>query len=140
MDNTGIIEVGQDFASELCGGTADIYCSLVSDDMESKKLLYKAMTKPDFKLNDCFNKKIAMKDIFCETVLVAGDDGTERQCPRIVIIDAEGKSYQSVSFGVFNALKRIMTIFGEPTWEEPLTIVPVQISKGKNKLTSLEVV
>lgn len=140
IEETGLVEVGQDYGKMLKEPDTESYCSINPTDMDSKRLLYKVMTKPDFKLNDCFNKEIQMVDLFCETVNITGDDGVTRQCPRIVIVDADGKAYQSVSFGVFNSLRRIIDIFGEPHWDEPLTIMPVQISKGKNKMTSLEII
>ena len=44
------------------------------------------------------------------------------------MIDKTGAGYQGVSVGLYNAVKRIVSMFGMPeTWESPLTVEVQQI-------------
>ena len=68
------------------------------------------------------------------------DDKTEQMviAPRIVLIDSDGVSYGCVSGGIYSILKRIISIFGEPsTWEKPKNVEVVQIPSRKNAGTIL---
>lgn len=133
--------VSTDFAASLKESTKESYCSFRPKDVNGKKILYRAMSNPDKKLNDCINIEICATDLYCETITIHNDEtGEDRICPRLVIIDKDGISYQSVSIGVFNSLKRIIQIFGEPTWKDGIHIKPIQVSRGVNKITTLELI
>ena len=56
--------------------------------------------------------------------------------PRVVLIDKTGKGYQAVSVGVYNAVKRIVSMFGNPaTWDTPVTVVPQNVDLGGGQHT-----
>ena len=61
-------------------------------------------------------------------------------CPRIVLIDDKGVAYVSVSLGIFGAVKKLIQVYGMPTWSEPLPIIVKQKTKGVNTLLTLDVV
>ena len=63
--------------------------------------------------------------------------GQQIKAPRIVIIDDNGVGYTCVSIGIFSALKKIFQIFGVPTYSKPLTVIPTQITRGANKILTL---
>ena len=66
---------------------------------------------------------------------------TGELAPRIIIVTADGNSYQCVSIGVYQSLKRIFALFGTPeTWAEPLKIKPVLTSTAKGQVLSLQLV
>lgn len=116
------------------------WVSFKAESHEDKVKLYNAMSNPDKKIADCINSTILLKDVYCEMIpMVNEETGEINNTPRIVLIDKEGRSYQAVSFGVFNALKRIFDVFGTPTYETPLAVKVIQISSGKNKMLSLAV-
>lgn len=116
------------------------WVSFKAESHEDKVKLYNAMSNPDKKLADCINSTILLKDIYVEMIpMVSEETGEIKDTPRIVLIDKDGHSYQAVSFGVFNALKRIFDVFGTPTYETPLAVKVIQISSGKNKMLSLAV-
>ena len=116
------------------------WVSFTADTHEEKVKLYNAMSNPDKKVADCINSTILLKDVYCEMIpMVNEETGEVSNTPRIVLIDKDGHSYQAVSFGVFNALKRIFDVFGTPTYETPLAVKVIQISSGKNKMLSLAV-
>ena len=97
------------------------------------------MNNPSKRLSDCINLEIHLKDVFVEVVNCTDDLGMSQLCPRIVLIDDKGIGYTCVSIGVFSSLKKLFQIFGVPTYKEPLTVVPTQITNGQNKILTLNV-
>lgn len=128
-----------------------MFCSLNADTVEGKAKLFNAMNNPDKHLKDCINEVIVAQDLFCETVTLTkkSTDGSDvldehgnpitSVCPRIVIIDTEGEAYQCVSMGIYNAFKKLITIFGPPTWSEGIPLKVRQINKGTRNILTLEV-
>ena len=130
----------KELALDLMGEQKSSFTSLKNETKEEKAVLYKAMSNPDRKLGDCINQVIYAKDLFMETVEMTNQEtGEITTCPRIVIIDKDNVSYQSVSFGIFNALKRVISVFGSPTWEEPIALKVIQVTRGEKKMLSLDV-
>lgn len=131
-----------DFVSSLTNATGEYYCSVCAEDPVKKAELFNAMNNPDERLADHINEVIKVKDVYCEAVeLVNEQTGESTVNPRIVLIDESGKSYQCVSFGVFNALKKIISpaFFGAPTWENPIPIKVKQVTKGQRSMLTLEI-
>lgn len=116
------------------------FCSLVANTAPEKAMLFKAMNNPEKRVGDCINMTIYAKDLYCEVVDCIDQHTREVQkCPRIVIIDKDGVGYQAVSLGVYSAIKKIIRVFGAPTWAEPLPLVVKQITKGDRKLLTFDV-
>lgn len=116
------------------------FCSLNASTPKEKAMLFKAMNNPEKRVGDCINMTINAKDLFCEVVnCVNQQTGEVEACPRIVIIDDKGVGYQAVSLGVYSAIKKIIQVFGVPTWETPLPLVVKQITKGERKLLTFDV-
>lgn len=132
------------FADEGFNIVADLttartqYCSLIADTPEEKVKLYNAMNNPDNRLGDCINMTINAKDLYVELVNCTNQEtGEVTTCPRTVIIDEDGVSYQAVSVGIFSALKKVIQVFGAPTWETPVKLEVKQITKGSRKMLTL---
>ena len=116
------------------------FCSLVANSPAEKAMLFKAMNNPEKRVGDCINMTINAKDLFCEVVnCINQQTGEVQVCPRIVIIDDKGVGYQAVSLGVYSAIKKIIQVFGAPSWETPLPLVVKQITKGERKLLTFDV-
>lgn len=116
------------------------YSSMRSGTLKEKAALYNAMSNPTHKVGDYINQTIRVKDIYVESIELTDEDTGEVQiAPRIVLIDTNGDSYQAVSRGVFNALQRLIRLFGEPTWDDGLPVKVRQISLGRNQMLTLEV-
>lgn len=115
------------------------YCSMTPKTFDEKKMLFNAMSSPDLKLRECINLEINVKDVYCEIVSITTEDGEQVEAPRIVLIDTQGTSYQCVSMGVMNSLKRLFVVFGYPTWEEGIKVKVKQISSKERQLLSLVV-
>ena len=117
------------------------FTSMVAETAEEKAKLFNAMNNPDERLADCINKRIKAKDLYIEVVNCTNEEtGEVTACPRIVIIDENGKSYQAVSIGIYSALKKVIQVYGAPTWETPVTLEVRQITKGNRKMLTLNVI
>jgi hypothetical protein len=132
------IEMDNGFVGQLTARNT-MFCSLKAIDEKGKAILFKAINNPEKRIADCINLKINAKDLFCETVRVKNEDGTEQECPRIVIIDDKGVGYQAVSLGVFSAMKKLIGVYGASTWEKPLPLLVKQITKGTRSLLTFDV-
>lgn len=116
------------------------YSSIKAETQEEKAVLYNAVSAPDYRLRDFINKRISVKDMYIELINVENSEtGVVSKAPRIVLIDTAGKSYQCVSTGILNALKRITVIFGYPTWENGINIEVKQISAKEKQILTLAI-
>lgn len=151
MENkTTVVEVQEEAKNEVATMSAgdrgfmeqqDLgsYYSIVPETREEKVMVYNAINNPDARLSDQINKTIKVKDVLIEVIeLVSEETGELNKVPRIVVLDDKGKSYQAVSVGIFSALKRIINLFGEPTWEEPVVMEVKQITSKDRKMLTLE--
>ena len=149
-ENTEIMAADEVVINDLAPRTYDIkelsqpesnaFCSIKEDSLEAKKLVYNASNNPTHKIDDYINKEIALKDVFVEIIELANENtGELEQAPRIVLIDDKGESYQCVSNGIFGSLKKLMVIFGEPTWEDPIHTVVKQVKVKRGTMLTLEV-
>ncbi len=117
------------------------FCSMKAETDEQKAKLYNAMNNPEKRLADCINMQIKAKDLYIEVVNCTNEEtGEVTACPRIVIIDDKGVSYQAVSVGIYSALKKAIMVYGAPTWVKPVTMEVKQITKGNKKMLTLNVV
>lgn len=145
VENTGIAtnkfaDMGYDVSIDLTSAQTQ-FCSMTAETDEDKAKLYNAMNNPDKRLADCVNMTIKAKDLYVEVVNCTNEEtGEVTACPRIVIIDDKGVGYQAVSIGIFSALKKVIQIFGVPTWEKPVLLEVKQITKGNRKMLTLNVV
>lgn len=118
------------------------YSSVSVETKADKIKVYNAVMNPDIKLGDIINGRLKIKDIMIEKIELTDDQtGEIIVAPRTVILDDKGKSYDAVSVGVFSALKKIISIFGEPqSWDEPLEVKVIQKTIKTNKMLTLEIV
>lgn len=112
------MNIAKDIAS---GGRG--YCSMTAADDKAKVTLYNACSNPS-RLSDMVNKRIKMLHVYAEVIQIVNEKSGELvSVPRVIIIDEQGKGYQAVSVGIYNAVKRIISMFGEPdTWDRPHTV------------------
>lgn len=117
------------------------FTSMVAETDEAKAKLFNAMNNPDARISDMINKQIRAKDLYIEVVNCTNTEtGEVTACPRIVIIDDKGKSYQAVSVGIYSALRKVIQVYGAPTWEKPITLEVRQITKGVKNMLTLNVI
>lgn len=127
-------------AQELSAEQTSMFCSIQGGTHESKVAVFNASNNPDHKVGDYINKVIVVKDVLAELIEVTNEETGETELtPRVVLIDMDGKSYQAVSKGIFNALKKAIAIFGSPTWDEGLPCLIKQVSVGKGSMLTFDV-
>ena len=117
---------------------AESYCSIKGDTREAKVAMYNAINSPDHKLSDFVGKKLNIKDISIERVENPSDETGEMVAnTRVVLIDENGESYTCVSSGIYSAIKKLVAVFGEPTWEPalPVEIQNLSTKKGRKTMT-----
>lgn len=114
------------------------YCSIKGDTREALVAMYNAINSPDHKLSDFVGKKLNIKDISIERVENMNDEtGDMVANARVVLIDDNGESYTCVSSGIYSAIKKLVAVFGEPTWEPalPVEIQNLSTKKGRKTMT-----
>ena len=126
------------------------YCSLPADTEEGKKFIYNISQNPDYQLNDFIGKKIEMTGIYSTPVnfekldektnepIVNAETGEVETVEghRTILIDSDGESYACAANGVFDSLKKILWLYGEPhTWKKPIPIEIKNITTKKGRKT-----
>ena len=120
--------------------SSDSFCSLKAETPEEKATLFRIMNSPEKRISDCINQTILVKDVYCEVVQVTNKEtGEVNTCPRVVLVDKDGIGYQSVSFGIYGSLKKLFQVYGVPTWNEPVPVKVIQVSREKNKILTLTI-
>ena len=120
------------------GASNRVFCSKVAKNDTEKKELFNALESCDVLLNDCVGQEIEMKDLYIEEKNIVDENGEQKIKYRTIIFDANGQTYATGSYGIYNVLKKIITIYGLPnTWETPLKVKVAKraIGNGKQSLT-----
>ena len=103
--------------------------------------IFSALNNPEFRLANYINKKIAVTDVLIEIrELVNEESGEIETAPRVVLIDEDGKAYQAVSKGIFNAVKNAYQVFGAAPWNPALEIEVKQVPVGKGSMLTFDVI
>jgi len=140
MENQMMIRNDDTGISASLNARSEMFCSLPATTREEKAALFNAMSNPDERLGDHINEIILIKDVFAETIQLTNEETGEIQnVPRIVLIAADGTSYAATSTGIFSALKRVFQLFGTPTWEEPIPVKVLQVTRKERKLLTLAI-
>lgn len=135
-----IVKADQQIGALAAAPVGASYCSINidSEDRATAAKVYNALNNPEGRISDMINKDIAVKDVLIEiTEVVNAETGATEQAPRVVLIDEKGKAYQSVSVGMYGAVRNLVKIYGEPTWEPPITCTVIQKKTGKGSMLTL---
>lgn len=127
-------------AQELSADCTSMYCSIQGGTPEAKVAVFNASNNPDHKIGDYINKVIVVRDVLAEQIEMTNEETGELEpAIRVVFIDVDGKSYQAVSSGIFNALKRAIRIFGAPTWEDGLPLLIKQVPTKNGSMLTFDI-
>ena len=116
----------------------NMYCSIVTDTEESKKELFNALETCDALLNDCVGTEISIKDIYVEEKQVIDETtGELKNKYRTILFDENGQTYATGSYGIYNVIKKLISIYGYPTWDPSIKVKVSKkpIGNGKSSLT-----
>lgn len=142
IENTELMHVKTNEITIGTSGTSEIvYSSIVPRTAKEKKDLYNAVNGDVKHLSDMINCDITVKDIIVQKVdRMDENTGIIDAMPRIVLVATDGTPYVASSKGIFNSVKTIMNIFGEPAdWDEPITVTVKQILKGEFRILTLAI-
>lgn len=124
--------------SLFTGVKAQTFCSKVVEKEEEKKELFNALETCDALLNDCVGQEITIKDIYCEEKEVIDEEtGELKKKYRTILFDINGQTYATGSYGIFNVIKKLISIYGLPTWQDGIKVKVAKrpIGNGKSSLT-----
>lgn len=117
----------------------NVYCSKRAENVEEKKELFNALESCDALLNDCVGQEIEIQDIYVEEKQVTDEETGELKSKfRSILFDVNGQTYATGSYGIYNVLRKIVSIYGLPdSWKEPLKVKVSKksIGNGKQSLT-----
>lgn len=120
------------------GNGGRTYCSKIAESEEEKKDLFNALETCDALLNDCVGQEIDIKDVYCEEREITDDEtGEIKKKYRTILFDMNGQTYATGSYGIFNIMRKLMAIYGMPTWKNGLKVKVAKrpIGNGKSTLT-----
>lgn len=128
--------IGSDAITMFKNPAEGMYVSFVAETPQEKIMMFNAINKCDSDLTEHVNEIIKIKDVIAHKVTLT-DMNTKKpmQVSRLVIIDTDNKTYQSFSEGIVSSISRLMSIFGQPTWEDGIAVKIVPV-KTKNKFTT----
>lgn len=139
--NWQVIPIDRDFVSELGTAETSFFTSLPNETEDDKAKLFNVMNNPDARISAMVGKVILLTHFFMETVNLKNDEtGEMGKAPRVVLVDKDGQSFQAVSTGIFNALKKIVGMYGMGPWSPPIPVEIAQIDRGtKNRIFTLKI-
>lgn len=112
-------------------------CTLDLTKEDNQVMLYNILTgDADVLINDIIGQEIVMTGAYIDKHPSAVVDENTGEVTgsttkyRIVIFDNEGKTYATGSYGIYNSLEMIMSIFGEPSEDHP---IKVKVDKKSTK-------
>lgn len=85
--------------------------------------------KGDFKASATVNEKINLVHILAHRASVRNEDETTGEITyqpidRIVLLDDEGRTYEAASGGLFQSVRTLLELMGQPhTWTRPVPVV-----------------
>lgn len=123
----------------------EMFCTMDLDDKENMVALYNSLQECDVKINDIKGQVIEVVDVFVEKKEVAErdektgefvrnpetDEVVTKTRFRTILFGSDGKTYVSAAYGVYNSLRQIIPIFGNPS-----KLNPIKVKVGTRKLRS----
>lgn len=113
------------------------FSSMKLETIEERKGLFNALETCDVLLNDVVNTEILIKDVYIEERQVVNEDTGEVQNKyRTIIFDTDGKTYATGAYGVYNSIKKLIQVYGLPTWDNGVKVKVAKktIKDGKTSL------
>lgn len=109
--------------SNLTNGVASLYSSIKGDTQAEKIKILEAVTDPE-PLSEHLNETINLKHVIVQATQITDDKtGEVSDVLRTILIAEDGTAYAAISTGLFQYLKNLFDIVGQPAdWEGPLAI------------------
>lgn len=116
-------------------GLSDIiYCSLDLSTRDGKVNAMNALGETTFKAAAMELDYMPVKDVIIHKVNVKGTDAE-----RTILLLEDGDSVSFVSDGIVNQIKRVMEIFGRPTWSPAIEMKVVKVPTTQGNTYNIKV-
>ena len=114
----------------------EMFCTMNLEEKENMVALYNSLQECDVKIADVKGQEIEVVDVFVEKKEVpqrdektdeiifdeeTGEVKTKTRF-RTILFGSDGKTYVSAAYGVYNSLRQILPIFGNPSKDNPITV------------------
>lgn len=143
--------VNNAIASLAGKGAMNVWSSIQGTDFAAKLAVAAAVQEGE-SLRDHLGETIELVNVVVQGVWIADkdQDGVQKADPvtgemkelyvaRIVLIGADGKSFASISTGIFKALENLVNVLGEPhTWAEPVKVKAVEQGPAMRRYLTLK--
>lgn len=140
-DSMDMKEEARSIIEDVQDNTGNVWASFNVDTLENKKMMYKCMGTADYNIGDNIGQKINIRDVVIQSVkIIDRATGMPRICPRVSIVDKSGAVFSSTAWGVYNSMKKILTVFGTLHFEEDMIIEIKSITTRNGKSFSLDIV
>ena len=120
----------------------ETFSTMDLDDENNKIRLYNSLQGCDVRLNDIKGTVLSVVEVFIEKKEVAERDEKTDEIIydeetgevktkikyRTILFDDEGKTYVSSAYGIYNSLRQIISIFGNPSKDN---IIKVKVGTKK---------
>lgn len=121
-------------------GLAELHGNFEIKTLDDKIKLYNLIAGDGQKnINDILNNKVKIKAYHIATTRLIKPETTKgyEDVPRIVFILENDEAVITFSVGVYIALKRLTSVFGEPPYA--FFVIFKQIEKGKNRIYTIDI-
>lgn len=130
------------------------FTTLDLTDKSNQVKLYNSLQQCDIRINDIKGQVIEIADLFIESKVIADRDENDKIIYneetgevktkthfRTILYDVEGKTYVSASYGVYNSLRTIVSIFGNPSSDNVIKVKvetkPARIKDHENLILTV---
>lgn len=129
MDDMNMMVAQEQFniSADINESMASMFCSVDNSTREGQMIIYNAINSPTGRLGDMIGKIINVKDVIAEPTVIYNEEQVPIETIRLTLITDDNKSFTCVSTGIYNAVKKLIAVFGMPTWTEPLPLEIKQI-------------
>jgi len=139
---TDIVVSGTVLSNEIANlskGQLGLFSTITGDSFAAKASLLNALSNSE-PVSENLRATIRLANVVIESVDMADEaTGEIKAQPRIVLIDADGKSFHAISGPAYRDVKRILAVMGHPnTWPEPLPIHITQEGTGTRKFFTIK--
>lgn len=116
------------------------------NDRAASVRVFNAMNNPADRVANHINETIEVQDYLIEMTEIEDTDaygnglGSYSTVPRVVLVAADGTSYQAVSYGIANAVRNVVVVCGDAPWQPPVQLKIKQVPTKRGSMLTVDMV
>ena len=116
------------------------------NDRAANVRVFNAMNNPTDRVGNHINEVIEVQDYLIEMAEIEDTDsygnglGTFSVVPRVVFVSPDGKSYQAISYGITNAVRKAVMVCGDAPWVPPVKLKIKQVPTKHGSMLTVDMV